>query len=83
MSTSDDEQIRRLGAVHEGDHLNVLERLEAVCTSGTPGQAANIVKLLADGTTHAGAAMASLQRSMGPPRPTPTTGNKGPLPSAG
>lgn len=82
MSISDEERLRRMGAMYEGDHLGALERLEAICTKGTPGQAAGISKMLAHSATHAGTAMAGLVRSLdGNGSPRPSSGNKGPLPS--
>lgn len=82
MSTPDEEQIRRMGLMYEGDHLGALSRLELICQHTTNGQAADMTRLLAASATRTGQSLQRLSaesapQSSGPTQPPP----KGTLPS--
>ncbi len=82
MSTPEDEQIRRMGAMYEGDHLSALERLELICGHATPGQGADMTRMLSASATQAGRALQKLSHELDPPPATPgRTPPKGTLPS--
>jgi len=84
MSTTDDEHLKRLGTMHEGDHLNALERLEIICTHATPGQAAGMSKMVANSATRAAGALQGLVAGLEPRSPPPPSPKgKGTLPTLG
>lgn len=83
MSTPDDEQIRRMGTMREGDHLDALERLELICEHATNGQAAHMSRMLADSSTQAARALQKLSSELDPRPQGRMSPPKGTLPSPG
>lgn len=60
MSTPDDEQLRRMGAIGAGEHAAALEQLARICEQGAPGPAASMSRMVAGNATQAAMGMQRL-----------------------